>query len=119
MSESKRDVFMRVLGLMYDAESEAAAEYGEDNFTINDEPFQTLIRDYDAAGKVAVPQTVASWIDECKHKQYSLASAFDLLNYPRDSNDDFIRDELVTFGISANAFARAWLDGYTVEAEQC
>ena len=109
MSESKRDVFEAAL----DAYAPKGHELDWSGSSVDE--FRAR---YDAAGKIAVPQTVASWIDECKHKQYSLASAFDLLNYPRDSNDDFIRDELVTFGISANAFARAWLDGYTVEANK-
>ena len=60
--------------------------------------------------KVQIPQFVADWIEECKAKGKRLLTS--LLYTPAEVNswvDNSYNQEL---------FARAWLDGYTIEEEK-
>ena len=72
------------------------------------------INKIDETQKVVVPKFVAEWIDEIKEGGYSLYTAFDLV-------DGNIRTfDWLFNGCKTNqdTFARAWLDGYTVEQEK-
>lgn len=62
----------------------------------------------------AVPKFVADWIVESKHNaERSLRGAF--MSTPHEINDWLHEDNS---GSNFDIFARAWLDGYTVEEEQ-
>ena len=72
------------------------------------------INKIDETQKVVVPKFVAEWIDEIKEGGYSLYTAFDLV----DGNIrifDWLFNGCKT---NQDTFARAWLDGYTVEQEK-
>ena len=69
-----------------------------------------LASELDEPEKVKVPQSVADWIEECKAKGKRLLTS--LLYTPAEVNswvDNSYNQEL---------FARAWLDGYTIEEEK-
>nr|DAJ27152.1 MAG TPA: Protein of unknown function (DUF1642) [Caudoviricetes sp.] len=58
-----------------------------------------------------VPQFVADWIEECKENNIiSLSGAFE---YAKEEVDTWLSD-----WTNQETFARAWLDGYTVEEEK-
>ena len=67
--------------------------------------------------KPVIPQFVAEWIEESK-PYLSLRVAFEYIAQgKKDSHDD----EQLAFWVeegNSETFARAWLDGYTVEKEQ-
>lgn len=70
--------------------------------------------------KVTVPQFVADWIEKCKSiKQFisSLAYALNSEVWSENSLSDDCIDWLYIAG-NQDIFARAWLDGYTVEKEK-
>ena len=61
--------------------------------------------------KVQVPQFVADWIEECEENNIiSLSGAFE---YAKEEVDTWLSD-----WTNQEIFARAWLDGYTVEKEK-
>lgn len=61
--------------------------------------------------KVRVPLFVADWIEECKENNIiSLSGAFE---YAKEEVDTWLSD-----WTNQEIFARAWLDGYTVEKEK-
>lgn len=60
--------------------------------------------------KPVIPQFVAEWIEECKAKEKSLLKS--LLYTPEGVNSWVDNSE------NQETFARAWLDGYTVEEEK-
>lgn len=80
-----------------------------------------LISELDEPQKVQVPQFVADWIEHfknCKGNLYGSTSPFSY--YGRAILEDFEGDyEEVLRWIRDNSdiYARAWLDGYTVEKE--
>ena len=76
------------------------------------------LRELDEPEKVTIPQFVADWIDACKENlAIGLYTAM---------NPDFLKqwnksDELISWSKKTRnqeLFARAWLDGYTVEKEK-
>ena len=79
-------------------------------------------KDINEPQKVTVPQFVADWIEyfkNCKGKLYGSTSPFSY--YGRAILEDFEGDyEEVLRWIRDNSdiYARAWLDGYTVEKEK-
>lgn len=61
--------------------------------------------------KPVVPQFVADWIEECEENNIiSLSGAFE---YAKEEVDTWLSD-----WTNQEIFARAWLDGYTVEKEK-
>lgn len=80
------------------------------------------LKQLDEPQKVVVPQFVADWIKYCKNTLLSLTRALmvneiDFYNYANQED----HSRLITFlesEINQRIFARAWLDGYTVEKEK-
>ena len=72
--------------------------------------------------KVTIPQFVAEWIEYCKFTHVNLQHALivgDVYFYNYANQKDFskLKEFLETENNQAT-FARAWLDGYTVEKEK-
>jgi hypothetical protein len=63
--------------------------------------------------KVQVPQFVAEWIEECKNDDFHLFGAMEGISSNRKKLDYWFRED-----DNMELFARAWLDGYTVEKEK-
>ena len=114
MTETKRNQFISLLN-EYRTENGWVHDYGLEDL-MTDELYQSYIDDYDVADKPVIPRAVADWIEQCKQDKQSLAMAIDALNHPKDGNDEFILDTVLTAKLSSETIARAWLDGYTVEA---
>ena len=77
-----------------------------------------IISQIDEPQKPVVPKFVAKWIEECKRSGWHLQKALYRLdddekvsNWAYDENDDLISEKV-------DVFARAWLDGYTVEKDK-
>jgi len=79
------------------------------------------LQELDESQKVAVPQFVADWLEYSKNTSLSLVRSLmlgnvDFGNYANQKD----HPKLIEFfrsGINQELFARAWLDGYTVEKE--
>lgn len=70
-----------------------------------------ILNQLDEPQKVTVPQFVADWIEECEENNIiSLSGAFE---YAKEEVDTWLSD-----WTNQEIFARAWLDGYTVEKEK-
>lgn len=91
--------------------------YGEKFYVALDDVLD-LVKQLDEPEKVVVPQFVADWIDACKENlAIGLYTAM---------NPDFLKqwnksDELISWSKKTSnqkTFARAWLDGYTIEEEK-
>ena len=65
--------------------------------------------------KVTVPQFVADYIKDAKYYEWDLDDAFD--HIAEESEESEIYEWFYTLG-NIDVFARAWLDGYTVEKEK-
>ena len=64
--------------------------------------------------KVTIPQFVADWIEYAKFEDYHLLGGMDSIAISGRKNlDEWFRDN----DDNMDLFARAWLDGYTVEKE--
>lgn len=63
--------------------------------------------------KVTVPQYVADWIEECKNDDFHLFGAMESISSNQKKLDYWFRED-----DNMEIFARAWLDGYTIEKEQ-
>ena len=76
-------------------------------------------RDINRPQKVTVPQFVADWIEKCKViKKFKASLAYALNSEVWSENS--LSDECIDWLYNANnqeIFARAWLDGYTIEKE--
>ena len=72
--------------------------------------------------KPVIPQFVAKWIEYCKFTHVDLQNALlvgDVYFYNYANQKDFSKlKEFLETGNNQNLFARAWLDGYTVEKEK-
>lgn len=84
--------------------------------------FIDMIEQLDEPQKVTVPQFVADWIEYCKFTHVDLQHALivgDVYFYNYANQKDFskLKDFFETEN-NQEAFARAWLDGYTVEKEK-
>lgn len=70
--------------------------------------------------KVTIPQSIADWIRKCKtFKSFAVSLSFVLQPSVWEANG--LSDECINWLMDANnqeLFARAWLDGYTVEKEK-
>lgn len=73
-----------------------------------------IINQIDEPQKPVIPQFVADWIEGCKKIGINLYRAIDV-NYVEE--ESVLDDWLFTEG-NYDIFARAWLDGYTVEQPQ-
>lgn len=62
--------------------------------------------------KPVVPQFVADWIEECKNDDFHLFGAMEEMSIHQKKLDYWFRED-----DNMELFARAWLDGYTVEEE--
>lgn len=63
--------------------------------------------------KPVVPQFVADWIEECKDDDFHLFGAMEGISSNQKKLDYWFRED-----DNMEIFARAWLDGYTVEKEK-
>ena len=71
-----------------------------------------LIEQLDEPQKPVVPQFVADWIEECKNDDFHLFGAMEEMSLHQKKLDYWFRED-----DNMELFARAWLDGYTVEKE--
>lgn len=80
------------------------------------------LKQLDEPEKVTVPQFVADWIKYCKNTNVTMTRALlvgevDFYNYANQKDlsrlTDFFSD-----GKNQEIFARAWLDGYTIEEKR-
>ena len=71
------------------------------------------IEQLDESKKVTVPQFVADWIEECKNDDFHLFGAMEGISSNQKKLDYWFRED-----DNMELFARAWLDGYTVEKEK-
>lgn len=80
------------------------------------------LKQLDEPQKVTIPRFVADWIKYCKNTNVTMTRALlvgevDFYNYANQKDlsrlTDFFSD-----GKNQDLFARAWLDGYTVEKEK-
>lgn len=69
--------------------------------------------------KVVVPKFVAEWIEKCKDMNCSLRDTMKNTKLSAELNAWFLKtgQDMFTYP-NQEIFARAWLDGYTVEQEQ-
>ena len=76
----------------------------------------------DESQKPVVPQFVADWIEYCKRHNFTLFGCLDPENgFESLVNESFegdVRKCIRWCRRESNIFARAWLDGYTVEKEK-
>lgn len=81
-----------------------------------------LIKLLDEPQKVTVPQFVADWIEYCKEHNFTLFGCLDPANgFESLAGETFegdVRKCIRWCRKESNNFARAWLDGYTVEKEK-
>ena len=84
--------------------------------------FIDLIEQLDEPQKPVVPQFVADWIDYCKKHNLTLFGCLDPEGgFESLANETFegdVRKCIRWCRKESNNFARAWLDGYTVEKEK-
>lgn len=80
------------------------------------------ILELDEPQRVTVPQFVADWIEYCKKHNFTLFGCLDPVNGFESLADEIfegdIRKCIRWCRKESNNFARAWLDGYTVEKEK-
>ena len=84
-----------------------------DTLKINRAGLIKLIEQFDEPQKITIPQVVADWIEWAKKDGLDLQDAMNLIS--GKENEKLLR----WFYNESNqeTFARAWLDGYTVEKE--
>ena len=70
------------------------------------------LKQLDEPQKVTVPQFVADWIEECKNDDFHLFGAMEEMSLHQKKLDYWFRED-----DNMELFARAWLDGYTIEKE--
>lgn len=81
-----------------------------------------LASELDEPQKITVPQFVADWIEYCKEHNFTLFGCLDPANgFESLAGETFegdVRKCIRWCRKESNNFARAWLDGYTVEEEK-
>nr|DAK32756.1 MAG TPA: Protein of unknown function (DUF1642) [Caudoviricetes sp.] len=81
-----------------------------------------MIKLLDEPQKVTVPQFVADWIEYCKKHNFTLFGCLDPVNGFESLVDEIfegdVRKCIRWCRKESNYFARAWLDGYTIEKEK-
>ena len=83
---------------------------------------KNIINQIDEPQKVVVPKFVAEWIEYCKSNKFTLLGAFDPVSEHGIGLANTFTWE-VWKGVdwakrNQDTFARAWLDGYTVEQDK-
>ena len=95
--------------------------YGDKTYIVRDDVLK-LVGQLDEPQKVTVLQFVADWIKYCKNTNVTMTRALlvgevDFYNYANQKDlsrlTDFFSD-----GKNQEIFARAWLDGYTIEEKR-
>lgn len=86
--------------------------YGETKNYVAVDDVLNLVKLLDEPQKVTVPQFVADYIKYTKDAEWDLQEAMDDVAY--EDNKDLRK----WFNNNIELFARAWLDGYTVEKEK-
>lgn len=80
------------------------------------------LRELDEPQKVVVPQFVADWIKYCKNAGLTLKQALmvgEVYFYSYANQEDFTKlKDFLEIENNQETFARAWLDGYSVEKEK-
>ena len=92
-----------------------------DTMKINRAGLIKLIEQLDEPQKVAVPQFVADWLNENDWREETLGkqSVFDVLgNLKNDSKNGYYENVKRWIDENGDLFARAWLDGYTIEEKR-
>lgn len=84
-----------------------------DTVTVNREWILESIKELDEPQKVTIPQFVADWIEDCKDDDFHLFGAMEGISSYQKKLDYWFRED-----DNMELFARAWLDGYTVEKEK-
>lgn len=97
-------------------------QFGEIFKTKVYEELLDYLKQLDEPQKVVVPQFVADWIKYCKFTSVDLYHALEMGdlyfgNYANQKDDLKLKDFFEVEG-NQELFARAWLDGYTVEKEK-
>ncbi|MCG0635034.1 hypothetical protein IMAU80128_03403 [Lactiplantibacillus plantarum] len=122
-NETKRDVFEKTLREWDDLVHSCGLQGEEAHGGCEFDPILIKYKkDYDAAlpdDLPVVPKAVAAYIKKCKHDGIAIASAMDEDKFPKKVADYFrnyyTRDQWIEL---QDTFARAWLDGYTVEEDK-
>ena len=113
---NKKELKKHIEGLPY------SAGLIVDTIKINRNGLLKLIEQLDEPQKVTVPQFVADWIEYCKKHNFTLFGCLDPLNGFESLVDEIfegdVRKCIRWCRKESNNFARAWLDGYTVEKEK-
>lgn len=86
------------------------------------EDVKEIFEQLDEPGKVTIPQYVAGWIKYCKLTGVNLYHALEMgdlyfCNYANQKDYSKLKEFFKVKG-NQELFARAWLDGYTVEEEK-
>lgn len=85
----------------------------EFGYTCPYEATKIFVREYEKLNepeKIKIPQFVADWIEEAKKLGYNIVGGVN--NAPEGNVSDWLELQNI------NIFARAWLDGYTIEEEK-
>ena len=113
---NKKELKKHIEGLPY------SAGLIVDTIKINRNGLLKLIEQLDEPQKVTVPQFVADWIEYCKKHNFTLFGCLDPVNGFESLADKIfegdVRKCIRWCRKESNNFARAWLDGYTVEKEK-
>lgn len=88
-----------------------------DTMKINRAGLIKLIEQLDEPQKVTIPQFVADWLEQSDWREETLGkqSVFDVLDNLKNGCYENVKRWIDENG---DLFARAWLDGYTVEKEK-
>ena len=85
----------------------------EFGYTCPYEATKIFVREYEKLNeqeKIKIPQFVADWIEEAKKLGYNIVGGVN--NAPEGNVSDWLELQNI------NIFARAWLDGHTIEEEK-
>lgn len=94
--------------------------YGEKFYVALDDVLD-LVKQLDEPEKVTIPQFVADWLKEndLREETFGEQSIFDAVdNLAHGSKNGYYSDVKRWIDENGDLFARAWLDGYTVEEEK-
>ena len=96
--------------------------FGNESKYIEIDAVIELASELDEPQKVKIPKFVAEWIEYCKKHNFTLFGCLDPVNGFESLADEAfegdIRKCIRWCRKESNNFARAWLDGYTVEKEK-
>ena len=118
-----KDVIKRIQGFddetklkwTYDILKELGSDFGSKMFHEGYQQgrFDEAVETHHEPEKVTIPQFVADWIEECKNDDFHLFGAMEATSLNRKKLDYWFRED-----DNMELFARAWLDGYTVEEKR-